>query len=508
MQRSHELQDFLRRVEDSIRTGPAREGIPPRPPPPSDDVDVVLTTSKLMPETILRDQVESPDAGVATASGSEVSNDDGMSPLPCQHQVPRSGTPTFDRDAGTQTSPMSLSRSSSFLWVSDCNCSGSLENAAVTTSAASLRRQSAASSQSGVSRIVHMDTSMSSLVSDPLRTPDSAADEDEDNRSSSVSSIAHSLDDGRLDLELDHHLGDVVSRRQVGEDVGGGAESGIGTGSPPPRDRRRRPLPPPPPQTELMSPSDRNLSGEEENDSLDDEQVTFTTSSSSSSSSSSNSSSSSTSSDEAAKRKRREKVRRRETWEKIRRRHSCKRVNSRPRAAQNTTKPEVVWIRRGAESPPPPPVPPHATPLPSAVAAASSTILSLPKVPPPVPEDEPSIQQHPPAVATLQQQSAAQTQEPVLHKPPVVVVVQSPVPRPKPRPLIFHTNESAVPTAASVKAALQSSLAMELNASAKSPYPSSSSNNGGGSFLRVGTKHLKPISASSTPTEPHMTLEV
>jgi hypothetical protein len=170
-----------------------------------------------------------------------------------------------------------------------------------------------------------------------------------------------------------------------------------------------------------------------------------------------------------------------------------------------------VWIRRGAESPPPPPVPPHATPLPSSTpsSTAISCSSSVPKVPALVPEDELYIQQQPPAVATPPQQSVTQTQEPVLHKPPVVVVVQSPVPRPKPRPLIFHSNEAAVPTAASVKAALQSSLAMELNASAKSPYPSSSSsNNGGGSFLRVGTKHLKPISASSTPTEPHLTLEV
>lgn len=124
---------------------------------------------------------------------------------------------TFD-NAGTQTSPMSLSRSSSFLWVSDCNCSGSLDGSVpaippVSSPTASVSggvcdgsgdrsadggRGAAVSEagSSGVSRIVHMDTSAtSSLVSleSPGRhdrrtrrrnrrmcTPDSAADAEEE----------------------------------------------------------------------------------------------------------------------------------------------------------------------------------------------------------------------------------------------------------------------------------------------------------------------------------------
>ena len=72
-QRPQELQDFLRRVEDSIRTS-------------STTLD---------------------------ASGAPEENGGGDV-----------ATPSFD--AMTQTSPMSLSRSSSFQWAgSDCNCAGS-----------------------------------------------------------------------------------------------------------------------------------------------------------------------------------------------------------------------------------------------------------------------------------------------------------------------------------------------------------------------------------------------
>lgn len=102
-----------------------------------------------------------------------------------------------DRDAGTQTSPMSLSRSSSFLWVSDCNCSGSLDGSALLLPAGTGGALSASPgdnpASSGVSRIVHMDTSAtSSLVSldsnsggnrrryKRMCTPDSAADAEDD----------------------------------------------------------------------------------------------------------------------------------------------------------------------------------------------------------------------------------------------------------------------------------------------------------------------------------------
>lgn len=112
-------------------------------------------------------------------------------------------------EAATQTSPMSLSRSSSFLWVSDCNCSGSLEDGsapmasvsgpALSSSCPDPSVSSEAGSSGGASRIVHMDTSTaSSLVSlesgrqrthrhhhsrnnrGRMCTPDSAADVDED----------------------------------------------------------------------------------------------------------------------------------------------------------------------------------------------------------------------------------------------------------------------------------------------------------------------------------------
>lgn len=100
-----------------------------------------------------------------------------------------------DRDAGTQTSPMSLSRSSSFLWVSDCNCSGSLDGSALLLPAGTGGATSPGDNpaSSGVSRIVHMDTSAtSSLVSlnsnsggnrrryKRMCTPDSAADAEDD----------------------------------------------------------------------------------------------------------------------------------------------------------------------------------------------------------------------------------------------------------------------------------------------------------------------------------------
>jgi hypothetical protein len=112
----------------------------------------------------------------------------------------------------------------------------------------------------------------------------------------------------------------------------------------------------------------------------------------------------------------------------------------------------------------------------------------------------------------------------VLHKPPVVVI-QSVTPRPKPRPLLFKfpgsdsmtptptptttTSDQCTPTA--VKLALQSVLAMEMSPSSNNNNNNKSSStpflipSGGGATKK---RHLKPISASSTPTEPYITLEV
>lgn len=144
------MQDFLRRVGDSI-------GTPTEPAP-------------------------HPLANSATPGSNSTARL--LAPPTDEHRD--ATTPTFD--AGTQTSPTSLSRSSSFMWMSDCNCSGSVEGVA--------------------SERLH------------ARTPDSAAeiDDDEDDDDSSVS-LSRSVDGGA------------------------GVESGIGTGSPPPRDRRRRPIP-------------------------------------------------------------------------------------------------------------------------------------------------------------------------------------------------------------------------------------------------------------------------
>lgn len=145
LQRPQELQDFLRRVEDSIRTDEPEENLP-------------------------------------TATVVEVIE-------PEEEPIPA----VTDRDAGTQTSPMSLSRSSSFLWVSDCNCSGSLDGSALLLPAGTGGATSPGDNPSGVSRIVHMDTSAtSSLVSlnsnsggnrrryKRMCTPDSVADAEDD----------------------------------------------------------------------------------------------------------------------------------------------------------------------------------------------------------------------------------------------------------------------------------------------------------------------------------------
>lgn len=339
-----------------------------------------------------------------------------------------------------------------------------------------------------------MDTSMSSLISESsagqhvrprrrgLGTPDSANDEDdEDDDEGSSVSLSRSIDGG------------------ANGGGGGGAESGIGTGSPPPRDRRRRPIPhdlhpevsvqTAISQAESDESSDLAVEDDDDDDEEDEPE----------------SSSSSTTDDEmdadVAAAKKRDKVRRRETWEKIRRRHSCKRVHSRTRTTKD--KPEVVWIRRGqSETPPPPPVPPHAVPVGSAPVL---TTLTSDVIIHPLLEPAPKV----------------------LHKPPVVIIQSVPA-RPKPRPLLFknvssdgagllsldfngkgHHGGGGSAESSGVKMALQSVLSMELSSSSsKSSSTPFLIVGGGGSVGGGGARHLKPISASSTPTEPYVTLEV
>lgn len=309
-----------------------------------------------------------------------------------------------------------------------------------------------------------------------------------------------------------------LSHSMDGGGMGGGVESGIGTGSPPPRDRRKRPIavgdrPEVSVQTMPMSQPESDESSDLAVGDDDDDEVSPLDSSDSSSTDSSLSDGEEGEDEDAAlaaaDAKKREKVRRRETWEKIRRRHSCKRTHSRTLRVVGSVKekPEVVWIRRGqSETPPPPSVPPlHAT-VPVGSAPMLTTLTD--------------------AVAMLPLLEPLK----VLHKPPVVVI-QSMTPRPKPRPLLFKfpgsdsvatttptsaagTPSESTPTA--VKLALQSVLAMEL-----SPSSSSSNHNnnnkssstpflipGGGGGGATKKRHLKPISASSTPTEPYITLEV
>lgn len=412
------MKDFLQRVEDSIRTSNTTLDAS------SSSRDEQRLLVQVDPSNSIRFVKDLQQEPAAIESSVSAALPDAKEEAEVALERPE--TPTFD--AGTQTSPMSLSRSSSFLWVSDCNCSGSLDGMAVVSSSAPTSRHSEAGSlTSGVSRIVHMDTSMSSLVSESLSTnglmirrptPDSANDEDEDGTSSSeVSSISPSIEQ-----QHSHH----------------GAESGIGTGSPPPRDRRRRPVDHRHPEVSVQTGRDTP----EESDDVD----------SSGSTSSSSSTGTSLSSDGRHRTnkesKKRDKVRRRETWEKIRRRHSCKRVPSRRR-----DKAEVVWIR---QTPPPAPLPP------SPVVAEASPESTVTKI---------------------------------LHKPPVVIVHQSSAPsvsRPKPRPFNLLKNEP-------------SQHPPSMN------FPPSTSKSSSNPFLVVnpmGHRHLKPISASSTPTEPYMTLEV
>lgn len=494
------MQDFLRRVEDSIRTSNTTLDRKCCHDDDDDDdepsVDSTTTSTSPMSPTSAPSPPSLPSPpllAMATPLDKLVSQSSDRVPADQVDGVPngaavRPETPTFD--AGTQTSPMSLSRSSSFLWISDCNCSGSLDGSVPIVSAPTSRHSEAGSS--GVSRIVHMDTSMSSLISESsagqqtansrrraLRTPDSANDEDdiddddEDDDGGSSVSLSRSIDGGA-------------------NGGGGGVESGIGTGSPPPRDRRRRPIPSHDHHAEVSVQT--TLSQPESDDSSDlaveddDDEAE----------------SSSLSTDDEpdavnAAAKKREKVRRRETWEKIRRRHSCKRVHS--RSTRNVKdKPEVVWIRRGqSETPPPPPVPPHALPVGSAPVL---TTLNSDVIIHPLLEPAPKV----------------------LHKPPVVIIQSVPA-RPKPRPLFFknstasdgtssgllsldfngtrnhHITTDASSPSSGVKMALQSVLSMELSSSKSSSTP----------FLIVGSggaRHLKPISASSTPTEPYVTLEV
>ncbi|KAI9557698.1 hypothetical protein GHT06_017527 [Daphnia sinensis] len=532
--RPQELQDFLRRVEDSIRTSNTTldRGRFRR----KDEHDDGQTTSPAFPLP-----PPPPLASLAAAGGvCQLDNDvNAAVAFQCHHphqleaiNANRTGTPppttTFD-NAGTQTSPMSLSRSSSFLWVSDCNCSGSLEdNGSVTglnghplTSSSSAPASGQAHSEAGsssISRIVHMDTSLSSLVSESsaagrsachrrnriLRTPDSGAaheDDDEDDDEGSSVSLSHSIDGG------------------VGVGGGGGAESGIGTGSPPPRDRRRRPVavgdrPDVSVQTMPMNQAESDESsdlavGDDEVSPLDSSASSLTDSSTSDEEREAAEPLAAAASASAAAAKKRDKVRRRETWEKIRRRHSCKRVHSRT-SRNSKDKAEVVWIRRGqSETPPPPAVPAHLVAMPVGSA---------------------------PVLTTLTDANLTSLLEPpkVLHKPPVVVV-QSVTPRPRPRPLLFKlpgseaststtttgSCASAESTPTAVRLALQSVLAMELSPASEcggghnnNNKSSSSSSSSSAAFLvpsAVGgatkKRHLKPISASSTPTEPYITME-
>lgn len=541
------MQDFLRRVEDSIRTSNTTlDGGRFH----HTDGDDATTTSPAFP---LPPPPPPPRASLPATGVCQLDNDVNAALFQCHHrhqhqleaiEANRSETPspppTFD-NAGTQTSPMSLSRSSSFLWVSDCNCSGSLEdNASVTgsnshpltsSSAPACGQAHSEAGSSSISRVVHMDTSLSSLVSESsaagcasaahgrsacgrrnriLGTPDSGGandaeeeeeDDDDDDDERSSASLSHSIDGG------------------VGVGGGGGAESGIGTGSPPPRDRRRRPVAvgDRPEVSVQTMPMNRAESDESSDLAVGDDEVSPLDSSASSLTDESSSSSSLSDEDgesaealaaaTAAAAKKREKVRRRETWEKIRRRHSCKRVHSRTGRngnAKDKDKAEVVWIRRGqSETPPPAAVPAHG----AAVPVGSAPVLT-----------------------TLTDANVTSLLEPpkVLHKPPVVVV-QSVTPRPRPRPLLFKfpgseaspptttttgCASSAESTPTAVKLALQSVLAMQLSPASECGVGGTKSSSSAAAFLvpsAVGAvtkkRHLKPISASSTPTEPYITME-
>lgn len=504
------MQDFLRRVEDSIRTSNTtldRNGCRHHQHQPQEEpIDSISSISPTWPSSQSSPpSLPSPPPPPPTPPQEPVAAAqpmDGPSVDDVDGRIERAETPTFD--AGTQTSPMSLSPSSSFLWVSDCNCSGSLDGSVAIVSGPTSRHSEAGSS--GVSRIVHMDTSMSSLISESsagqhvrprrrgLATPDSANEDDGDDDDDD--------DDGRSSVSLSRSIDGGANGGG-----GGGTESGIGTGSPPPRDRRRRPIPHDLHPEVSVQTAIRRAESDESDLAVGDEDDDQETEEEEDEPESSCSSSVDDEADAAvAAAKKREKVRRRETWEKIRRRHSCKRVHSRTRTGKD--KPEVVWIRRGqSQTPPPPPVPPHAVPVGS--APVMSTLLTTDVLIHPLLEPSPVPS---PALAPK-----------VLHKPPVVII-QSVPSRPKPRPLLFknissdgsgllsldlngkghphHQKQGAGVESSGVKMALQSVLSMELSSSKSSSTPFLIVGGGGGG------RHLKPISASSTPTEPYVTLEV
>ena len=410
----------------------------------------------------------------------------------------RGSTPTFD--ATTQTSPMSLSRSSSFLWVSDCNCSvdsssgpvadvgGRASNASMASNATSLlvsaplsisRRSlpATASEAEAAATEVNMDTSLSSLISESSDCIDSSALGGHHQRSTQITPDSAA----EADVDVDAEESSISLSRSF-DPLDAGIESGIGTGSPPPRDRRTR----------------RSANA------VTSVQVTADKESSESASGDSASGSESSiggdfEAEDSSSSKKRDKVRRRETWEKIRRRHSCKRAHSR----RNKDK-EIVWVKRESAD-----KQSHAGPVHGPVESNAVGSLNLSKV-----EDVGAADR-------------------VLHKPPVVVI-QS-VPRPKPRTLqlrnavdvtppslggarvepMYNTMETprtergfvelgmASPSAGSVKLALHTVLAMELSNSSKSSSTP---------LLKVESndrcKHAKPASATSTPTEPHISLEV
>lgn len=407
-------------------------------------------------------------------------------------------TPTFD--ATTQTSPMSLSPSSSFLW--DCNCSiDSMGTAAVVVHAhgagggvggrqdgmpccngGTEQRSLVASTNIATEMIAGvMDTSLSSLLSlssdgGRLRrvTPDSAADADVDAVEGSSVSLSHSFDP--LDVS--------------------GLESGIGTGSPPASRRLRRPIP-----LLCASSSSSTSSGVaapagEQGARTESDSCTDSCGDSSTDADGEEGADEHTSNNNN---KKRSKVLRRETWEKIRRRNSCKRIQSGRRNK------EIVWVPR---------------------AEVHKTTQ--------VQQDSPSSD------------TDSKSSDRVLHKPPVKtttsLTVAATVVRPKPKYLILPTNfdcprqqvpavlpPSQSPPSPSPSPPPLPALSSECLEPKCIPFPrrlatvamkssldvicdlepsnkSSSSRKVDSSDRIVDT--CKPSSTTCSPTHPHVTLEV
>ena len=474
LQRPHELQDFLRRVEDSIRTSNSTlQSGARRHQRPSISVSHERHSQAGQDDST---DADSTDACCAGGRELRVAPDGGA-------------TPTYD--AMTQTSPMSLSRASSILWAgSDCNCSSVAtppsgatgQSLLVNTALLSVSRPSLTPSEPDGAVHVNMDTSMSSLVSElsdgvgggrrsTQITPDSAAAADVDAEEESSVSLSRSLDP--LDC--------------------GGVESGIGTGSPPPRDRRRRPVapiisPPPPPP---LTPSEKTALHNWAESASGSESASSSSSTSSAAADMSRSDHSASSSASVSASKKRDKVRRRETWEKIRRRHSCKRAQSRRNNgnhgnghghdAGGAPSPEVVWHLRDAGARDP-----------AALAAdPPATAAALPPGVAPLPRHQRRL-------------------EPVLHKPPAVVIHSAP--RPKPRSHFFKAPTdgsqsdagAGVYGASAAAAAACHSTPAGTKASLRSVAAREASSASSASTLKIGGKHLKPTSATSTPTESHI----